>query len=112
MKYKKKKLTPKQYAIARKIHIDTQTTNQWLRENGVGRRNIHVGTPEVFQALKLANNAIKQYGYLLSDEQLQTLNQFVVDARRVDRRFKMSQGRCYKVMNITKQVIRKAAQYS
>lgn len=112
MKYKKKKPTPKQYAIERKIHIDTQTTNQWLRENGIGRRNIHVGTPEVFQALKLANKAIKQRGHLLSYEHLQTLYQFIVDARRVDRRLKIPQGRCYKVMNITKQAIRKAAQYS
>ena len=111
MKYKKKKPTPKQYAIERKIHKDTQTTNQWLRESGLGVKNIHVGTPEVFQALKLAYKAIKQHAYLLSDEQLQTLYQFVVDARRVDKRLKMPQGRCYKVMNITKQAIRKAAQY-
>lgn len=112
MKYKKKKPTPKQHAIARKIHIDTQTANQWLRENGIGRRNIHLGTPEVFQALKLANKTIKQHGHLLSYENLQTLYQFIVDARRVDRRLKIPQGRCYKVMNITKQAMRKAAQYS
>lgn len=111
MKYKKKKPTPKQHAIARKIYIDTLTTDQWLRENGIGRRNIHVGTLEVFQALKLANRAINQYAYLLSYEQLKTLNVFIADARGVDRRLKIPQGRCYKVMNITKQVIRKAAQY-
>lgn len=111
MKYKKKKPTPKQYAIERKIQKDTQTTNQWLWKCGLSANHIHVGTPEVFQALKLATKAIRQYGHLLSDEQLQTLYWFVVDARKVEKRLKIPQGRCYKVMNITKQTFRKAAQY-
>lgn len=111
MKYKKKKPTPKQYAIERKIAIDTRLTNRWLSESGVGVRDLHIGSPEAFQALRMANTAIKQHAYLLSQGQLKYLNRFIGEVRCAEKRKTMVLGRCFKVMNIAKQALRKAAKY-
>ena len=111
MKYKKKKPTYKQYAIERKIEVDTRLSNHWLSENGVGVKDLHVGSKEAFQALKMANTAVKQHAYLLSQDQLKYLNQFISEVRCAQKRKTMVLGRCFKVMNIAKQALRKAAKY-
>jgi hypothetical protein len=110
MKYKQKRRTHKQYLIAQKADGDTRRTNQWFHVNGIDEQYLHIGIPEVYIAMKLARKAIDDHACLLSFDKLDFLNKFINDASRVRNRQKLKQGRCFKVMNICKQAIRKAAQ--
>ena len=87
---------------------DIQRTNDWFAINGIGVNQIYVGTAEMFQAQMLATNTLKQHGHLLDHMQATTLNNFLRSANG-KQRSKITQGLCFKVMNITKQVIRKSA---
>jgi len=81
-------------------------TDNWLRSNGVQVRNIYIGTTELFQAQKLATNTLKNYGHLLAQNQAHTLNNFLKSATTKKTREKITQGQCFKVMNIAKQAQR------
>jgi hypothetical protein len=111
MKYKpKKRRTYKQYSIAQQENRDTFSANRWLAACGIGPEYLHIGIPEVFIAMKLARKAIDDHACLLRFDKLDFLKKFVSDVSYVKRRQKIKQSRCFKVMNIYKQVIRKAAQ--
>lgn len=84
-------------------------TNQWLSCNGINVAHIYAGTAELFQATKLATTTLKEWGKLLDQNQAQALNQFLKSTRAVKSRDKITQGQCFKVMNIAKQVQRKTA---
>jgi predicted ATPase len=87
---------------------DRQQTDAWLKSNGIGVNQIYVGTAELFQAQKLATYALKQHGNLLEQNQAAVLNNFL-RAARGSKRDKITQGQCFKVLNITKQAQRKYA---
>ena len=94
---------------------DTQQrkqTDQWLATNGIKVAHIHAGTSELFQATKLATATLKDWGKLLEQNQAQTLNNFLQATRSVRTRNKLTQGQCFKVMNIAKQVQRKSAKFN
>ena len=84
-------------------------TNQWLANNGINVAHIYAGTAELFQATKLATTTLKDWGKLLDEMQAQALNQFLKSTRLVKSRDKITQGQCFRVMNIAKQVQRKSA---
>jgi hypothetical protein len=86
--------------------LDTQhtlQTNAWLKHNGVNVAHIYVGTAELFQATKLATHTLKQHGKLLKHNQANTLNNFLQSTRNAQKRKKITQAQCFKVMNIAKQ---------
>ena len=83
-------------------------TDCWLANNGINVAHIYAGTAELFQATKLATTTLKEWGKLLDEKQAQTLNQFLNSTRVVKKRDVITQGQCFKVMNITKQVQRKS----
>jgi hypothetical protein len=87
---------------------DIKRTDDWFASNGIGVNQIYVGTTELFQAQLLATNTLKQQGSLLEHDQAATLNNFL-RAANGKQRMKITQGTCFKVMNIAKQVIRKQA---
>ena len=87
---------------------DRQKTDAWLKSNGISINQIYVGTTELFQAQKLAANTLKQHGQMLEQNQASTLNNFLRMARS-RKRDKITQGQCFKVLNITKKVQRKYA---
>ncbi len=87
---------------------DNKKTDEWLAQNGIGINQIYVGTAELFQAQKLATNTLKDFGRLLEHNQAATLNNFLRTANSKNRN-KITQGACFKVMNIAKQAIRKNA---
>lgn len=87
---------------------DIKRTDQWLASNGIGVNQIYIGSTELFQAQMLATKTLKQYANLLEHDQASTLNNFL-RAANGKHRSKISQGSCYRVMNITKQVKRKHA---
>ena len=92
---------------------DTQQrrqTDQWFSQNGIKVAHIYAGTAELFQATKLATATLKHCGPLLEQNQAQTLNHFLKATRSAPVRQKITQGQCFKVMNIVKQAQRKSAQ--
>jgi hypothetical protein len=110
MKYKQKRLTQKQHMIKKNADRDTQLANYWLTKNGIDEQYLHIGIPQLYIAMKLARKAIDDHACLLSFDKLDFLKKFITDASYVKRRQKIRQGRCFKVMNICKQAIRKASQ--
>ena len=84
-------------------------TDAWLATNGVNVSHIYAGTAELFQATKLATVTLKDWGPLLEHTHAQTLNQFLMATRVVSKRNKITQGQCFRVMNIAKQAQRKSA---
>jgi hypothetical protein len=87
---------------------DRQKTDAWLKSNGIGINQIYVGTAELFQAQKLATNSLKLHSQVLEQNQAATLNNFLL-AVRSNKRNKITQGQCFKVLNISKQAQRKYA---
>jgi hypothetical protein len=92
-----------------KDKIHTQQTDKWLKSNGINVAHIYVGTEELFQATKLATLTLRDYGRLLEQNQAHTLNNFLKATRSAKTRNKITQGQCYKVLNITKQAVKRAA---
>jgi hypothetical protein len=84
-------------------------TDDWLARNGINVAHIYAGTTELFQATKLATATLKDCGRLLEHKQAQTLNNFLQSTRVVRARDKITQGQCFRVMNIAKQALRKSA---
>lgn len=84
-------------------------TDYWLSQQGINVAHIYVGTKELFQATKLATNTIKHWHWLLEQNQVQTLNQFLKATRSAGTRSRITQGQCFKVLNIAKQARRKSA---
>ena len=94
---------------------DTQQrkqTDAWLATNGVNVAHIYAGTAELFQATKLATATLKDWGSLLEQSQAQTLNKFLMATRVVNKRNNITQGQCFRVMNIAKQAQRRSAKFN
>lgn len=108
MNYKKKKLSPKQYLINRQSGRDSLQTDFWMHQNGVLLQNLAVGSIEIFQAAKLANEVLRQYRYLVGADQAVLLLSFLNKAHNPKTRIKITQGQSYKVMNLTKKIKRQA----
>jgi hypothetical protein len=87
-------------------------TDDWLAKNGVNVAHIYAGTTELFQATKLATATLKDWGKLLEQNQAHTLNNFLKATRSFSARNKITQGQCFKVMNIAKQAQRKSAKFN
>ena len=92
-----------------KVTKDTNTANAWLKSNGIGINQIYVGTAELFQAQSMATTTLRNHGSLLEQNQAAVLNNFL-RAARGNKRDKITQAQCFKVLNITKQAQRKLAQ--
>jgi hypothetical protein len=84
-------------------------TDDWLAQQGINVAHIYAGTTELFQATKLATATLKDWGRLLGQNQAHTLNHFLQATRSARTRNKITQGQCFKVMNIAKQAQRKSA---
>jgi hypothetical protein len=91
---------------------DTQQRKQserWLKKNGVNIAHIYVGTSELFRATKLATITIQKYGRLLGIKEANKLGKFLKATRNYEKRKKITQGQCFKIMNISKQAQRLSA---
>lgn len=87
------------------ITLDKRT-DKWFTENGINIKHIYAGTTELFEAQKLATTTLKQHGRLLQYNQATVLNAFLKDAGKKNARSKITQGQCFKVMNIAKKTQR------
>lgn len=87
-------------------------TDDWLAINGINVAHIYAGTTDLFQATKLATATLKDCGKLLEQNQAHALNNFLKATRSFAARKKITQGQCFKVMNIAKQAQRKSAKFN
>ncbi len=87
-------------------------TDDWRATNGVNVSHIYAGTAELFQATKLATITLKYWGPLLEETQAHTLNKFLMATRVVSKRNNITQGQCFRMMNIAKQAQRKSAKFN
>ena len=83
--------------------------DEWFSANGISTKSIYVGTAEVFQAIKLATNTLRNRGNVLEQNQAATLNNFLRVAGSAKKREKITQAQCYKIMNIAKSAQRRYA---
>jgi hypothetical protein len=90
----------------------SQQSDSWLKKQGVNVAHIYVGTAELFQATKLATTTLREHGQLLANRQADTLNNFLQATRNFQKRSKITQGQCFRVMNIAKQVQRSSAKHN
>jgi hypothetical protein len=104
----KDRLTHKQREIIYKQRQDSAAATQWLKSQGIKDDHLHIGIKEMFEAAKLATNTLKHNGRLLSAEEAQTLNRFLLRTGKKSRS-KITQGQCWTVMNIAKAAVRRAA---
>ncbi len=95
-------------SMDRKDIAHRNQTDHWLAQQGINVAHIYAGTAELFQATKLATNTLKDWGPLLEQNQAHTLNQFLKATRSARTRQRITQGQCFKVMNIAKQAQRKS----
>ena len=95
----------------KKDREDTKRTNDWFKHNGIDIAHIYAGEEELFQATMLVTNVLRDYGWLLEQNQAHVLQQFLRNTRCARKRLKIPIKRCYTIMNITKQVQRKSAKF-
>jgi hypothetical protein len=91
---------------------DERKTNDWLAANGVSPVALYVGTTEVYQAIKLATNTLRDRGCALVQNQASTLNNFLRKASSTKKREKITQQQCFNIMNIAKEAQRRYAKLS
>ena len=84
----------------------TLQTNSWFKSNGINVAHIYVGAAELFQATKLATATLRENGRLLGHNEANTLRNFLQATRNFQKRNKITQAQCFKVMNISKQAQR------
>lgn len=82
-------------------------TNKWLQQNGINASTFTKTRIKVLQAQKIAHTLLKEHGRLLSQNEAATLNNFLRAANNHKLRDKITDGQCYKVMNIGTTVNRK-----
>ena len=80
--------------------------NKWARENGISPKQLFVDDIFLLQAIKIATNLLKHDARYLNLTQIQQLNNFLQIASSKDRS-KITQGKCFAIMNIGKQINRK-----
>ena len=85
---------------------DERKTNAWFESNGISTAALYVGTAEVYQAQKLATNTLRNINGVLGPNQAHTLHNFLRSTSSPQKREKITQAQCYKVMNIAKQAQR------
>ncbi len=93
------------YMNSYKNFKDTAKTDGWLISNGINPNQLTVGTPELLQAQKLATKSLRDHSRLLDQDQIVVLQRFLKMAIGPKRK-RITQGECYRVLNITKKVQR------
>jgi len=96
-----------QHIIATKTKHSNALTADWLRDNGINENQLNTGVSEILQAQKLATFVLANFGRMLARNQADALNNFLKAAASKVLRKKITQGACFKVLNIAKQAQRK-----
>ena len=79
---------------------------KWAADMGSNAKRIFADNIDLLHATRIATNILKHHAKLLEPNQVHTLQAFLQAAQGKDRN-KITQGQCFKVMNIGKQINRK-----
>ena len=79
---------------------------QWAADIGSNAKRVFADNIELVQATRIATNLLKHDAKLLEQNQVHTLQTFLQAAQSKDRN-KITQGQCFKIMNIGTKINRK-----
>ena len=97
----KNKQTEKQYTIRRLEFKHTQDADKWLRGNGLNAQTFAAESTLVQRAVVAAKTLQREHAQLLKSRDAYTLNEFRCAAATKRTRAKITDGFCYKVLNIS-----------
>lgn len=86
-------------------HAD-QLTDEWLRGNGINPKSFATTKIKQLQAQAAASNLLKHHGNLLAANQTTKLRKFLRAMESKNTRSKITNGQCYGVLNMAKQINR------
>jgi hypothetical protein len=79
---------------------------QWAADMGSNAKRVFADNIDLIHATRIATNLLKHDAKLLEQNQVHTLQNFLQTAQSKDRN-KITQGQCFKIMNIGTQINRK-----
>ena len=83
-----------------------QLIKKWATDIGSNAKRVFADNIDLVQATRIATNLLKHDAKLLEQNQVQVLQAFLQAAQGKDRN-KITQGQCFKIMNIGTQINRK-----
>ena len=108
MKYKKKKLTPKQFAINSHQKYDSSITDCLLKQNGLNPNNFAKLDLKVAQAKIAAHELEEKYSKYLSDEHIEKIKAFnrkVINSKKCHL---LKSNVAYPILNLASKIKRQA----
>ena len=91
----------KQYTIRRLEFKHTQDADKWISSNGLNVQTFAAESTLVQRAVVAANTLQREHAQLLKSRDAYTLNEFRCAAATKRTRAKITDGFCYKVLNIS-----------
>ena len=83
-----------------------QLIKKWATDIGSNAKRVFADNIDLVQATRIATNLLKHNAKLLEQNQVQVLQAFLQAAQSKDRN-KITQGQCFKIMNIGTKINRK-----
>ena len=83
-----------------------QLIKKWATDIGSNAKRVFADNIDLVQATRIATNLLKHDAKLLEQNQVHTLQNFLQAAQGKDRN-KITQGQCFKIMNIGTKINRK-----
>jgi hypothetical protein len=80
---------------------------KWLADNGINHKTFVNDPLHLVQAQQIAHNILKHHGQLLAQNEVHTLNQFLIQARGKQSKQRITVRQAQTVMNIGASVNRK-----
>ena len=88
------------------MNTQDKLIKQWAADMGSNAKRVFVDNMDLLHATRIATNILKHDARLLEQNQVHVLQAFLQAAQGKDRN-KITQGQCFKIMNIGTQINRK-----
>ncbi len=105
-KSKRDLMTHKQYEMNKRSRRDTVTTEVWMKENGFNAVTFGKTHIELLQAQKLAQILITNHASLLTQSQIQIIENFQQKMTSSKLRSKLKPSAAYPILNINTKINR------
>ena len=94
------------YNIQRRTEKDIKTTDAWLRSKGINIKSFNKTKPVILQAQKASEDLLTQHSAILDNTTKKFLKNFQQRYRNGKKRDHISEGDCYRVLNLSSRVKR------
>ena len=88
------------------MNTQDKLIKKWATDIGSNAKRVFADNIKLIHATRIATNILKHDAKLLEQNQVQVLQAFLQSAQGKDRN-KITQGQCFKIMNIGTQINRK-----